>query len=48
MQIPSLEPTIFLGSAQCALQLPVRAGEQPRRERADDSARRESRDRDER
>ena len=48
MQMPTLEPTVFIGSPQCPQQLSVREGDQPRRERADDTGRREPRGRDER
>ena len=48
MQLPALEPTIFIDSAQCAQQLAACAREQLRRERADDTPRRDPRDRGER
>ena len=47
MPMPSLEPTVLLGSPQCVLQLPARA-EPSRRERAEDGPRREPRERDDR
>lgn len=47
MPMPTLEPTVLLGSPQCALQLPARV-EPPRRERAEDGPRPEPRERDDR
>lgn len=48
MPTPTLEPTVFIGSPQCPQQLSSRGGDQPRRERADETSRREPRERDER
>jgi len=48
MHTPSLEPTVFIGSPQCPQQLSVREGDQPRRERAEETSRRELREREER
>ena len=48
MPMPSLEPTVFIASPQCAQQLAHVAGDRPRRERAEDETRREPQERDER